>query len=78
MNETAASSFVANLPVAVEELEELLAAKKAAAKKAEAPTIMQLNPPRKLLKSCHWTAQAQLFDCKLTVSQDCGSSNVAQ
>ena len=38
MNETAASSFVANLPVAVEELEELLAAKKAAAKKAEAPT----------------------------------------
>ncbi len=36
MNETAASSFVANLPV--EELDELLAAKKAAAKKAEAPT----------------------------------------
>jgi hypothetical protein len=39
---------------------------------------MQLNPPRRLLKSCHWTAQAQLFDCKLTVSQDCGSSNGAQ
>ena len=39
MNETAASSYVANLPV--EKLEELLAAKKAAAKNAEASTIMQ-------------------------------------
>jgi len=39
MNETAASNYVANLPV--EKLEELLAAKK-----AEASTMMQLNPAK--------------------------------
>ena len=44
MKETAASNYVANLPV--EKLEELLAAKKAAAKKAEASTMMQLNPAK--------------------------------
>ncbi len=66
MNETAESSYVANLPV--EELEELLAAKKAAAKKAEASTIMQLNPDKEAVEILPLESQKHKHNSLITSS----------